>query len=397
MTHASTPTRPATRLGLSVLLLSTLVGGGIGLMFASSRSGFPETVASVLGGFVFALVGALIVLRHPRNLIGWAFCLGALAIELENAGGGYLEHARVNDLGSLRRAAILGLVADALWIPSLASGVIFTFLLFPDGRPVSPRWRPVVWVVALLGLVSIPLTLFKPGPLYYAEDIDNPLGIQAASDLIGAGQGATFVGIMTLVFVSIGSVALRFKRSRGRERQQIKWFFYAAALVAVGTPVAIALQPLVIGTILFELVLMAIPVSVAIAILRYRLYDIDLVINRTLVYAILTGLLALAYLGLVVVLQRVLAPVTLDSDLAVAGSTLAVAALFRPLRTRVQSFIDRRFYRRKYDAAETLEDFSSTLRDEVDLDSLSEELVTVVGSTMQPAHTSLWLRPRVEP
>jgi len=386
------PFESASGVVLGLLLTVTAAAGTIGIAFSSTRSGQIETVASVVGGFAFSIVGALIVLRHPRNLIGWAFCFGALAIELENAGGGYLEHARASDFGAVRSAAIVGLFADALWIPSLALGIIFTFLLFPDGRPLSSRWRPLVWAAATLGLVSLPLTLFAPGPLYYAEDIENPLGLSAIAGVIEEAQAVSLVGMMTLFFVSIGSVALRFRRSRGSERQQIKWFFYATALVAIGIPIAMAFESTVLGTILVEVVLMAIPASVAIAILRYRLYDIDLVINRTLVYAILTGLLALAYVGIVVVLQGILAPVTRDSDLAVAGSTLAVAALFRPLRTRVQGFIDRRFYRRKYDASETLESFSSRLRDEVDLDSLSQELVTVVGSTMQPAHASLWLR-----
>ena len=211
----------------------------------------------------------------------------------------------------------------------------------------------------------------------------------------------SFSGLVVSLLASVASLVVRLRRSRGDERQQIKWFLTAAAVLTL----IIGIAPFTFFTpgfpewawpvaLLGSLSL--IPIAAGVAILKYRLYEIDVIINRTLVYVALTAMLASAYLGIVVVLQRVLEPLTADSDIAIAGSTLAVAALFRPLRTRVQTFIDHRFYRRKYDAAATLSAFSSHLREQVDLDSLGRELVGVVGTTMQPAHASLWLRPPPE-
>jgi hypothetical protein len=234
----------------------------------------------------------------------------------------------------------------------------------------------------------------------YLLPADNPLGV----DWLGPVQGAVYL-IAPFLFIlpSIVAVVLRFRRSRGVERQQMKLLVFGALAFPIGIwltnqrmRVPDELKPLFPGGLLFGLAVSSVPIAIGLAVLRYRLYEIDLIIRRTLVYGALTALLALAYWAGVLVLQQVLRPLTQGSDLAIVGSTLAVAALFQPLRRRIQEAVDRRFYRRRYDAVRTLEDFSSRLREQIDLDSLQSELVAVVGRTVQPAHASLWLRPQIK-
>jgi 4-amino-4-deoxy-L-arabinose transferase-like glycosyltransferase len=228
--------------------------------------------------------------------------------------------------------------------------------------------------------------------------IDNPIGISGVPNAEGGTLGvATLLLFFVIIVGAIASMVVRFRRSRGTERQQLKWFTYAVALLFL-LPLGdfAPLGGFVWDEIVFPAVIAFIPVATGIAILRYRLYDIDVVINRTLVYGLLTAILAASYLGIVAVTQLILQPLTPQSDLSIVISTLAVAALFRPLRARLQTFIDRRFYRQRYAAAGTLDRFSARLRDQVDLESLRSEVVGVVGTTMQPAHASLWLRPREE-
>jgi peptidoglycan/LPS O-acetylase OafA/YrhL len=223
--------------------------------------------------------------------------------------------------------------------------------------------------------------------------IDNPIGILPFADGEEAIQPA-FLAFFPLMLLSASSLVARFRKAKAEERQQLKLLIWGASIFVVTTILGDRLD---LPEVLFPLTLWMIPAAIAVAILKYRLYDIDAIINRTLVYALLTALLGLIYFGIVVILQQVLSPVTQQSDLAIAGSTLAVAALFRPMRSRVQEFIDRRFYRRRYDATETLETFSARLRDRVDLPSLTDDLVTVVATTMEPAHASIWLRkPSIE-
>jgi hypothetical protein len=287
-------------------------------------------------------------------------------------------------------------VGNWYWYLLLVLVVIFVPLLFPDGRLPSRRWLPVAVLPGLGTLVIVVYSAFVP-TLEVNEargyEIHNPLGIEGLERIEDLPGFVVLNGLLVLGVVgAAASVVVRYRRSRGVERQQMKWFVYAAALILLA-PIVDFLPDFINGLWL-GLVLMAMPMAIGVAVLRYRLYDIDLVINRTLVYGPLTAMLVLVYVVGVISLQNAFRTLTgQESQLAVVASTLAIAALFDPLRRRLQTFVDRSFYRRKYDAAKILAAFSARLRDETDLDSLDAELMRVVRETVQPAHASLWLRP----
>jgi hypothetical protein len=282
------------------------------------------------------------------------------------------------------------------WVPGFSLAITFVPLLFPDGGLPSRRWRPVAW------LSTVPLAIFVVLQVYlwpYRGRIPPPK-FTSIRGPIGALSDLVFPLMLVCAFACVSSLMFRYRRAVGRERQQIKWFAYAAAVFLIVTVVS---EFLPFGLITDSLWLPAaplVPVAVGIAILRYRLYDIALIINRTLVYGSLTATLALIYFGGVATTEAIFHALTGEEQqpqLDVVVSTLVIAALFMPLRRRIQGFIDRRFYRRKYDTRKTLEAFSAKLRNETDLDALSDDLVGVVRETMQPAHVSLWLRPAGEP
>jgi len=332
----------------------------------------------------FPIVGALIAARQPRNAIGWLFLAAGLGRSIDYAFLGYATHTLVEDPGSLPGGAAAGLLADVAWVPSLLGGTALLFLLFPHGRLPSRRWRPVVWLIGAVTLSYVAGTVLNADPLYYFPAVENPLGIAAASGIVDAAG----VAAIALILTAVASLVVRFRRARGQERQQLKWLVYAAALLFISTPIQPLLEGSVVSDALFGFLISLLPIAVGIAILRHRLYDIDLVIRRTLVYGVLTATLAGAYLGSVLLVGLAIG----RSGFAVAVSTLAVAGLFRPALTRIQAAVDRRFYRRRYDAAQTLEAFGSRLRDELDLETLAVDLRGVVRETVQPAHVSLWLR-----
>ncbi|MBA2274465.1 MAG: hypothetical protein H0W21_11275 [Actinobacteria bacterium] len=354
---------------------------------------------------LFPIVGVLIVSRQPGNAIGWILLAigvgGALVAMLEI----YADYALVIHPGSLPRPDLALAVVSPSWVPVVGLMGTFLILLFPDGRLPSPRWRLWAWFCAVALALPFIVLLIAPGPIS-AEgypNLKNPLGIEALRSFVGA---LLFVIILIPISIVGCAVALirRFRRSHGQERLQLKWLAAGAGATAslylISVVISVTLVPLLEAEpvwlrILDEIAFYSfvlIPVTIGIAILKHRLYDIDLIVNRALVYGALTAALTLAYVLGVTVLQALLRPLAGQSQLAVAGSTLAVAALFRPGRSRIQTFIDRRFYRRKYDAGRTLDAFSARLRDEVDLDTLASELVALVGDVMQPAHASVWLR-----
>jgi hypothetical protein len=354
----------------------------------------------------FVTVGAFVASRRPYNPVGWLFVAFGAAAAIRFTGSQYATYALLTHPGSLPGGDFIASFAVHLWHPGLGF-LVFSFLLFPDGRLPSPRWRIVAWVSAISCLSALISGMLEYEFLYkytWPENMSfvKPLFTGSAAEVAATVFWYSSMVILAMLFVSGGSLVLRLRRSVGEERQQLKWVVYAVALLALAVPstilVIIVVQSLESVRVFFALLFPLIPISVGIAILRYRLYDIDLIINRTLVYGVLTALLGVVYFGGVVLLQRFFVALTGEkSTLAVVASTLAIAALFNPLRRRVQGFVDRRFYRRKYDAAKTLEAFSAKLRDETDLDALSEDLVGIVRETMQPAHVSVWLRPATVP
>jgi hypothetical protein len=352
----------------------------------------------------FSPVGALIAPRlPPRNPIGWLFCaigfFGALRLLVAEYAIATLGAAPGSWLSALPGGEASAWVSSWVWVVHFGP-FIFLALLFPDGRLPSPRWRPFAALVAAVvagGTVAVALW---PETAARFTPVNDPLGIEVAANVLNPVETILYA----LALVAAASLLVRLFRSRGMERQQVKWFAYAVAMLAISTTLAYVVSEAMdarwlgwFSSVLVIASIVGLPVAMSIAILRYRLYQIDSLINRTLVYGSLTVVLALVYFCAIVVLHRVLIFLTgEESTLTVVASTLLIAALFSPLRRTIQSFIDSRFYRRKYDARKTLEAFSARLRNETDLNALSDNLVGVVGETMQPAHVSLWLRPPQE-
>jgi hypothetical protein len=368
------------------------------------RTDIPDAVvAAVFLALIlsFSTIGVLITTRRPQNLIGWIMLVAGFALVATLLTSSYVDLSLAQPQGRLPATHWVAWVTSWLGILGFAPVVTFLLLLFPDGRLPSRRWRPVGWL-AVAAIITIGSgTAFTPGPLVDKSEIRNPLGLALLAGSLLEEGGVGWLLLPASVVLSASSMVVRFRRATGEERQQIKWFALAATFAAVGwVALTFTYETELIGAaqLLQLLSLLSIPLAVGIAVLKYRLYDIDLVINRTLVYGSLTAILALIYFGSVVLLRGLLFGFTgQSSQLTVVVSTLLIAALFNPLRRRIQGFIDRRFYRRKYDATKTLDAFSARLRDETDLDALSHEVVEVVRETMQPVHVSLWLRPDSAP
>ncbi len=383
---AAITTRLAKRLGWSLFALTVALLIAM-VWLSAGREEAADTILYGLLTFSLSGVGALIVSRQPGNAIGWIFCvLGVSGAFWECAEGwSYLAAERDLPGGAVGEWIILW-----SWITDFA-GWALVFLLFPDGRLLSRRWRPWLGVLTIGVLLALPGQALDAGLGSEFTSGSNPVAAEAVPTQLLLNAGLTLM-LATLV-AGVVCLVVRFRRGGNVERQQLKWMALAASLLVVTGLAALFLwYDSILVQVAVALALNALPVGAGIAIFKYRLYDIDVVINRTLVYGALTATLALAYLGLVLLLQLALSPLTAESDLAIAGSTLAVAALFRPARRRIQALVDRRFYRSRYDAARTLERFGARLRNEVELDALDAELRWTVAQTMQPAHVSLWLR-----
>ncbi|HEY6711396.1 MAG TPA: hypothetical protein VI055_03930 [Rubrobacter sp.] len=355
-----------------------------------------------MSAVAFSIVGAVVGSRRPENPIGWLFCAIGVFAAIVLLSSEYAAYALLAQPDSLPGGLAMVWIRAWAWVPYVGLFLLL-FLVFPEGWPQSRALRWFTSLVLFVIAYGTVLAAFSPGPIdAIGGEVDNPLGMEA---LRGVGTNSA-VGPLESVLYVLGIVAAaslfgRMRRARGVQRQQIKWFAYATVVLVGGVVLDFTVSEATgvswlgkIGFVLRMVGLAGLPMAIGIAVLRYRLYNIDRIINRTLVYSSLTAMLVALYFGGIVVLQRIVVLLTGEkSTLAVVASTLLIAALFMPLRRRIQSFIDRSFYRRKYDARKTLEAFSSQLRNETDLEALSDDLVGVVRGTMQPAHVSLWLRP----
>jgi hypothetical protein len=382
----------------AVCLTLAVLGLGYGAQNYDSLDAFLTGVAPpALFAMSFPVVGAVIATHRPRNPLGWIFCAVGLSQGLEVFTFEYGVYALRTAPGTVPGGPLAIWVAQWVWAPGIGLLLTFVPLLFPTGRLPSRRWRPLAWLaafpIALIPGLTAPALWPHRGAALVDASIDEPLGEGQALVLFAAFWLMVLCGLACLT-----ALALRFRRSRGMERQQLKWLLFACAITVA---IFIVVQPATsqqwdLALLLALPVVPAIPVAAGIAILRYRLYEIDRIINRTLVYGLLTAALGLCYVAGSLLFVLVAGAGADPPSWLVAAATLVAAAVFQPARRRIQAVVDRRFNRRRYNAAKTIEAFSARLRDELDLDTLSTELLAVVDQTMEPTRASLWLRPPVE-
>ena len=404
MMRDTTSARAVTRLAWSLWALSVALTMFALLLLVLNLAHpgvhvYDYWLENTLGALLFSTVGAIVSSRRPENPVGWLLCLYGLANAVGHLSSQYAIYALLASPGSLPAGEAMAWVSS--WIlPPIIGLQVFSFLLFPTGRLPGRRWRWLAWLTLAFVVAGVLSSAFSLDANAALGPVQNPLGIEGFSRIY---EGIVLPLTSGLYAAVAFSLFVRLRRAGGEERQQIKWFAYAVVATVVGITIAYSIPETIdtplwfdwFGYVLVVATTPAIPVSIGIAILRYRLYDIDRIINRTLVYGSLTLMLALLYFGGVTSAQaflRVLTGQEQQPQLIVVASTLVIAALFNPLRRRIQSLIDRRFYRSKYDAARTLEDYSAKLRNETDLGALSGDILAVVRDSMQPEHASLWLR-----
>ena len=369
-----------------------------------SAGGLWGGIAYLGAVFTYPAAGWLLAARRPDNPIGWLLLVIGASWGF-SATATYADYT-VKLHHDLAGGPVLAVLGNGCWLPAVGITGTFLLLLFPDGHLLGRRWRYVAWTSAVAMVVGVLGLVLNPGPLGDAgyPGVQNPLGVDALSTVLDASWVAIFVVVVMMV-ASAASLVVRYRRARGPERQQVKWLAAAAAGVAavyaVVVPVGALVDPssqdtpawLSAAQTASLLSFGLIPIAIAVAVLRYRLYEIDVIIRRTLVYAVLVAVLAGLYLGGVTLVGGLLRDLTGGSGaIGVTVSTLAVAAAFQPLRARIRRAVDHRFYRGRYDAARTLESFSGRLREQVDIETVSGEVLDVVRQTLQPAHVSLWLR-----
>jgi len=395
----------ASLFGLYLALLA------VGYTLVGSNPPSPQALsnqASLLILFgAFAATGSMLVAHRPENPIGWIFYTSGMAGAFSGFGGEYARYALITNRGSLPFGYEFGLLSNAAWVWALVQMFTFLPLLFPTGRPPSPRWRWVGWLTVIGFLIVLVSTSLTPtialGLEQWRYIVENPIGIPGAEAVLTNISSFAFLLVLVSAFLSAVSLLFRYHRAAGQERAQIRWFAYAVVInvgfLSLSEITSLSeIIGLEIHDLLLVLTMMTLPVTTALAIFKYRLWDIDIVIRRTLVYGALTLTLALVYFGSVILLQSLATAVGGQrSPVVTVISTLLIAALFTPLRRRIQNDIDRRFYRKKYDAEKTVAAFSAGLRQEVDLEQIGERLLGVVEDTVQPETVSLWLRSTKKP
>jgi hypothetical protein len=395
MTRMRVRAQAAFRLALASTAVSgALAIGALVFLALSWDAPLPDSWgfrgASIIHAIGFTGVGAIVALRRPANAIGWLLLAAGFISALGAFGLEYGVYAIVGRAIALPGGFFGAWLGSWTWVLFITGILPFVLLLFPDGRLLSARWRPVGWAAVLNVLVTAAFMAFKPGALQLAAYADNPFtplppSVVDRFSAIGIGLAFPVMGGASW------SLVRRFRRSTGIEREQIKWLAFSAVPLA-GAGLASTVLPDKLSQVLFVFILLSVPVGVGIAVLRYRLYDINVLINRTLVYGALSATLIAIYATTVILVGAVLSPFMSGSELSVAVSTLATLALVQPLRRRIQDIVNRRFYRSRYDAVRTLDALSIRLRDEVDLDTVCADLVNTVRHTVQPVHASVWLR-----
>jgi hypothetical protein len=375
---------------------TTLTAGAFGLQIATREAGANANLDPVSVGLEcailgFAAVGALIATRQPGTRIGWVFLAAAMVYAADLLVNQYADYTMLVRHGTLWPGIWAGWLSDLLWFPANLVVMVFVFLLFPDGKPPSPGWRFVVWLAAVMCAVEIVTGGLHPGALSSPLDgYRNPAGIEGAAWISGLMIGA-FMITLGCWGAALVSLVVRYRHGNPVERAQIRWFTLSALLVPASLP-AMALPPGIAYPVVVS-AMIGVPLSVGVAIFRYRLYEIDVIVRRTIIYAMLVASLAVVYLSAITVLGWASRSATGQSGaLAVTVSTLLVAAAFQPLRLRIQAAVDRRFARQRYDAGRALAGLSGRLRERVELEAIEAEVLTLVASTVQPRHVSLWLR-----
>jgi len=366
-------------------------------------------ILNPLAAPAYATVGAIVATRRPSNSVGWLCLAVGLVAGLQDATWQYTIRALEITPGSLPAVAAMAMLASLLLILQSPLPYILILLVFPDGRFLSHRWWWLACFASLCTLLAlIAVFIYPTTAVGLRATLPNQFGIKGSEHFLDFTQTTVYLLSNFILLIAASSILVRWRRASGEQRQQLKWLAYVGTVIILSGIISFICSYTLVSPYVVFLVgavgiigtSIGIPLAIGFAMLRYHLYDIDVLINRTLVYGILTSIIAIIYLGGVFGLQLFLRDITGQTsqpDLAIVGSTLAIAALFEPLRNRIQDMIDRRFYRRRYDAARTLEAFSVTLREEVDLTQISEQLVAVVEETMQPTHVSLWLRQSEQP
>ena len=399
----TTPASAGSRWSLGALVIGVLAGvltiatvwvtavnGGL------AESGIGEHVALLLAFYAYLVVGLILIARRPNNALGWVLA----AIGLLTAIGSFSdEYARLGlAQGRVHRAfgaVFAAWITQWWWFPAITLVLVFVPQLFPTGKPVSPRWRWLLWLSS--GTMVATAVGASLAPVLGADTytVVNPIGVDVVGDIEEGGIGnVLFFSMLACMLLSVASAVVRFRRSRGVERQQLKWFLYAV-IVAIIIPLLEEVAPewlIVNSNVGFAIVFSLPPIAIGIAVTRYRLYEIDRLISRTLTYGLLTAVLIALYLVAVTAMTRITAPVTRNSPVAVAAATLIAAAAFGPARRRIQHLVDRRFNRARYDAARAIDGFRSHLRDEIDLASITASVQNAVDETVQPSRVVVWLR-----
>ena len=376
----------------------------VGIRILTILNGTPANteISIAISGFVIVVVGVLIVSRQPANTIGWLLVISSGCMYLAEFSYQWARYSLITNPGALPFGLVVGWFSLWLWTPVIFCLFILLPLLFPTGRPLSPGWRKV----ALLGWFEFILTIFmfglRPGPMEGLEPIPNPLGLNLPISFFDTLDLISTVSLLVLVGLAFFSFVIRYRVSLGEARLQMKWFLFAFALLFATAARGILSEylglfpalPEAVDNALFSFNIALIVIAIGIAILKYRLYEIDVIIRKTLVYGSLTFSLAMVYFGSIALMQSIIRPFGMrDSPFGVILSTLVIAALFSPLRRRIQIEMDRRFYRSKYNAEKILSNFSAGLRDQVDLEQTTAQLVRTIQETMMPTHMSVWIKP----